>query len=92
MRKAPIFISEQKLSPFKLLLVIKNDRHFAVLKNINELGVESPPAMMIELRRPEMVAACQEHLMRIAEQDGFSGISRDRIRIQINSLIRELER
>lgn len=53
---------------------------------------EAPPAMIIELRRPEMVAACQEHLMRIAEQDGFSGISRDRIRIQINSLIRELER
>ncbi len=77
-------ISAERWPGYNLLV---NDGGLALLAR-----GDAPPAMMLEMRRPEMVLACQEHLMRIAEKDGYSGISRDRIRLQINSLIRELQR
>lgn len=63
---------------------------------VNEDGLallvrNSPPTLMLELRRPEMVQACREYLMRMAEQKGYDGIQREKIRLQLKSLIRELQ-
>lgn len=49
------------------------------------------PMLMLELRRPELVQACREHLLRIAERVGYDGIQRERVRMEINTLIRELQ-
>ncbi|MGM9524904.1 MAG: hypothetical protein ACI3U1_01410 [Peptococcaceae bacterium] len=48
--------------------------------------------LLLEIYQPEMIQACREHLLRIAEQKYNSGIQRMKIRSQINELIRELQR
>lgn len=48
--------------------------------------------LMIEMQRPGLVLACQEHLLRKAEKIGYDGISKEKSRIQIQSLIKELQR
>ena len=50
-----------------------------------------PPALMLEMERPEMVQACREHLLRIAEGIGYDGIQRLKTVLQIRSLIQELQ-
>lgn len=52
----------------------------------------SEPPLMLEMHRPEMVLACREHLLRIAEMSGFDGIERTKIRIQLQNLINELRK
>ncbi|MDD5952360.1 MAG: hypothetical protein PUC32_01710 [Oscillospiraceae bacterium] len=64
---------------------------------VNEEGLAllfriSLPPLMLELRRPELVMACREHLLRSAEQTGYEGIHRTKIRIRLIHLIEELER
>ena len=49
------------------------------------------PSAMLEMRRPEMVQACQEHLLRIADRNMGEGMMREKIKIRIKTLIRELE-
>lgn len=49
------------------------------------------PPMILELRRPEMIQACREHLLRMAERISFDAIQRTKTRMQINALIRELQ-
>lgn len=51
----------------------------------------TPPALMLEMERPEMVQACREHLLRIAERIGYDGIQRLKTVLQIKSLIHELQ-
>lgn len=62
---------------------------------VNESGlallirVQMPP-LMLELRRPEMVVAFREHLLRKAESLGYDGIHRKKVRMQLRTLIQEL--
>lgn len=49
------------------------------------------PFLMLELRRPELVMACKEHLLRKAERTGYDGIQRTKTRMELNALIRELQ-
>lgn len=49
------------------------------------------PPLMFEIRRPEMVQACNEHLLRMADLAGIDGIQRTKTRMQIKALIRELQ-
>lgn len=51
----------------------------------------SAPPLMLEIRRPEMVMACQEHLLRKAEKVGYEGIHKSKIRHQVMDLIKALE-
>ena len=37
---------------------------------------------MIEMQRPRLVLACQEHLLRKAEKIGYDGMHKERVRIQ----------
>ncbi len=65
---------------------------------VNESGMalllnsEAPPAIMLELRRPEIILACKEHIIRLAEKEGCSDIHREKIRLKIKSLINELKK
>ena len=49
------------------------------------------PVLMLEIRRPEMVMACQEHLFRKADSFGFSSVQREKVRRELRALIRELQ-
>lgn len=48
--------------------------------------------MIMEFRRPEIVLACKEHLMRIVDREGGLEVSRNRTKAQINALIKALEK
>lgn len=50
-----------------------------------------PPAMMFEIKRPEMVMAFREHLLRMAENLGYGGMHQTKTRMKILSCIRELQ-
>lgn len=50
------------------------------------------PPLILEMRRPELVLACQEHLLRKAEKAGFDGIHKEKNRLTIQRLIKELQR
>lgn len=50
------------------------------------------PPLMLKMQRPELVLACQEYLMRKAEQIGFLGIYKEKHRLVIQELIKELQR
>lgn len=76
-------ISPARYPGYNLLV---NESNMALL-----MRGEGPPALMLELCQPDLVLACQEHLIRIAELDGPDGIRRERVRIQLNALIRELQ-
>ena len=63
---------------------------------VNEGGIAllihtSKPVLVLDIRRPEMVLACREHLLRKAENIGYDGIQRAKIRMELKSLIRELQ-
>ena len=47
--------------------------------------------MVLEMRRPEMVLSCQEHLLQAAEKLGYKTISKKKFMLQIQELIRELQ-
>lgn len=49
-----------------------------------------PPFLMLELRRPEMITAFREHLLRKAEAIGYDGIHREKVRMKLRALIQEL--
>lgn len=49
------------------------------------------PPLMLEFRRPEMIQASKEHLLRMAELVGIDGLQRSKARMQIKSLIRDLQ-
>ena len=51
----------------------------------------SDPVLVLDIRRPEMVLACREHLLRMAEKVGYGGIQRTKARMELKSLIRELQ-
>lgn len=51
----------------------------------------SRPALLLELRRPEMVQACKENLLYMTDKDGYDGIRRRKICMEISALIRELQ-
>lgn len=51
----------------------------------------SRPALLLELRRPEMVQACKENLLFMADKDGYDGLRRRKICKEIAALIRELQ-
>ena len=50
----------------------------------------SRPALLLELRRPEMVQACKENLLFMADKDGYDSLRRRKICMEISALIREL--
>ena len=63
---------------------------------VNESGMAllirtSPPITILEIRRPEMVVAFREHLLRKAEAVGYDGIRKEKIRLKLRALIRELQ-
>ena len=51
----------------------------------------SEPILVLHIRRPEMVLACREHLLRKAEKVEYSGIQRAKSRMELKALIRELQ-
>lgn len=52
----------------------------------------SAPPLMLKMQRPELVMACQEYLMHKAEQIGYNGIYKEKHRLVIQGLIKELQR
>ena len=52
----------------------------------------SAPPLMLKMQRPELVMACQEYLMHKAEQIGYDGIYKEKNRLVIQGLIKELQR
>ncbi len=54
------------------------------------LNRSTPPALMLELQRPELVISCQEYLLHKAETIGYNGIHKETTRKQILKLIKEL--
>ena len=48
------------------------------------------PLMTLEVRRPTMVTAFREHLLRRADTVGYDGIHREKIRMELRSLIQAL--
>lgn len=67
---------------------------YSLIANEGDLALlfrTMPPALMLEMERPEMVQACREHLLRIAEGIGYDGIQRLKTVLQIRSLIQELQ-
>ncbi|MGN1422267.1 MAG: hypothetical protein ACI4XA_02735 [Oscillospiraceae bacterium] len=65
---------------------------------VNEGGLALLPhrsensPMIMEFRRPEIVLACREHLMRIVDKAGFSEAARGRTKAKLGALIAELEK
>ena len=62
---------------------------------VNESGIAlilrtAEPIIMLEIRRPLMVTAFREHLLRKADSIGYEGIHRKKIRMKIRALIQEL--
>lgn len=48
------------------------------------------PIIMLEIRRPPMITAFREHLLRRAEAVGYEGIHREKVRMKLRTLIQEL--
>ena len=48
------------------------------------------PLMTLDIRRPSMVTAFREHLLRRADTVGYDGINREKTRMELRSLIQEL--
>lgn len=62
---------------------------------VNEGGMAlivrtAEPILMLEIRRPPMVTAFREHLLRRADAVGYEGISREKVRMELRALIQEL--
>lgn len=62
---------------------------------VNEGGMAiivrtSEPIIMLEIRRPPMITAFREHLLRRAEAVGYEGINREKVRMELQALIQEL--
>lgn len=69
-------------------------RDYSLFINSNGYALlvrNQPPALILEIRRPEMVSAFREYLIRMAEHMGYDGIQRTKTRMQINALIHELQ-
>ncbi len=49
------------------------------------------PGLMLKLRRPEIVQACTEHLLRIAPVKSDNSVRRGMVKMQITALIKELK-
>lgn len=49
------------------------------------------PIQIMEMHRAEMVVAFREHLLRKAEAVGYQGMEREKIRMELRSLIRQLQ-
>ena len=50
----------------------------------------SEPIIILDIRRPAMVTAFREHLLRKADAMGYGGICREKTRMQLRALIQEL--
>ena len=50
----------------------------------------SEPIIILDIRRPAMVTAFREHLLRKADAMGYGGIYREKTRMQLRALIQEL--
>ncbi|MGN1249401.1 MAG: hypothetical protein ACI4XW_04910 [Candidatus Spyradocola sp.] len=48
------------------------------------------PFLLLEIRREPMVTALREHLLRKAENTGYDGMHREKIRMTLRALIQEL--
>lgn len=48
------------------------------------------PFILLEIRRPPMVTALREYLLRKADAVGYDGIHREKIRMQLRAIIQEL--
>lgn len=48
------------------------------------------PFIMLDIRRPPMVTALREHLLRKADAVGYDGIHREKVRMELRALIQEL--
>ncbi|MGN0368029.1 MAG: hypothetical protein ACI4EK_04540 [Wujia sp.] len=66
--------------------LIVNDEGIALLGKVCE------PFLMLEMKRPELVIACNEYLIRKAEKLGYAGVHKQKTQIQIQRLIKELKR
>lgn len=51
----------------------------------------APPFIALEMLRPELVIACQEHLLRKADKIGYDGMHKEKTRRKIQALIKELQ-
>lgn len=70
----------------------RHDYSLFVNSNTPSLLVRNlPPAMIFEIKRPEMVMAFREYLFRMAENLGYGGMHQTKTRMKILSCIRELQ-
>lgn len=77
-------------------LPLHHDKHqnYGLTVCENELALlirTTTPPLVLEIRRPEIVEGCREHLVQLAEGEGYKGIEKEKIKIQINNLIHELQ-
>ena len=61
-----------------------NEGHIALIVRT------AKPLMTLDVRRPPMVTAFREHLLRRAEAAGYDGIHREKARMELRGLIQEL--
>lgn len=45
------------------------------------------PVILLDIRRPPMIIAFREHLLRKAEAMGYEGIHREKTRMKLRALI-----
>lgn len=69
----------------------RNYNLFASEGGVALLVRTAQPILTMEMRRAEMVLAFREHLLRKAEAVGYQGMEREKIRMELRSLIRQLQ-
>ena len=65
-------------------LFVSEDGLALIVRNVE-------PFIMLEIRRPQMITALREHLLRKADAKGYRGIEREKVRMTLRALIQELE-
>ena len=69
----------------------RNYNLFASESGVALLVRTAEPILIMEMRRAEMVLTFREHLLRKAEAVGYQGMEREKIRMELRSLIRQLQ-
>lgn len=66
------------------MLLVKNEQRALLMRTTD-------PFTALEISQPHIVQLCQEHLYRIAEYAGYSGVMREKTVLKLKELIKELE-
>lgn len=86
-------LMEQYENYYFLPLAEKEYPDYDLLVNEDSLALitrTADPLLTMEMRRQSLVLAFQEHLLHRADAVGYSGIRKERIRMELQSLIQKL--